>query len=156
MRYFKRIDLLEADFKNYAEDLSGKYRYAFPALADGVLRERWLELLKEWTYAIPAIIHSKASLDPSATYYECVSIDSGAQLSENCVVSIGCVIDADVVIGEGAYIDRFSYIGSGAVIEPQAIVPAFSVIERGRIVSITENPSASDFLKRSMGVAAYV
>lgn len=127
LRLFPRIAFLDDDVENpLAMAACGdcvrfreEYPVAIPAVGDGALRMRWLEMLARAGFVIPVLIHPSAVVSPSAD------------------LGYGTVVDVRATIGAGAKIGAGSVISSGATIDRGVILPEGTLVRCGKVVTAT-------------------
>lgn len=140
---YKKIDFIDdgsdiaigtcKELKRFKES----YTDAFVAFGDNALRHTWLLKAKELGYHIPALVHPRAYVSPSAIIEEGVTIlpnavvNTRAQIKVGTIIGIGTLIDHDVTTGEcchintgavimaGCHIKKLTKIDAGEVIKPQ-------------------------------------
>lgn len=133
---FSEIDFLDdnseiaigicSDYKKFV----GKYKYAFIALGNPELRQKWLKKLIDAGYKIPIIIHPTAYVSPSA------NIGIGSFIGINAVVNTGTIVEKGCIVGIGALVDHDCYIGEYSYINAGGIVRACSKIESFKKVDV--------------------
>ena len=121
---FKRIAFLDDDPNNpYAMDICDncwkyvdEYPIAVPSVGNNVLRQRWIEMLVRYGFILPTLVHSTATVSPSAE------------------IGYGTVVEAKVTISANAKIGMGCIISSGAIIERNVTIPDWTHIECGTTV----------------------
>lgn len=126
LRLFPRIAFLDDDGDNplalgRCADCA-RFRDAYPvaiaAVGDNGLRMRWLRMLAEAGFVLPALIHPTAVVSPSAR------------------IGYGTVVDARATIGPGAQIGAGCIVASGATIDRGVELPEGSMVRCGQVVTI--------------------
>lgn len=105
------------------------YDTSIVALGNNVERMKYHNLLKDYSFFIPTLIHPSAYVSPDA------EIQPGCIIRANAVVSRFVHIGESVILNVGALVDHHVKIGSGchilmgAVIRNMVSVPPFTRVE---------------------------
>ncbi|MEG1873173.1 MAG: hypothetical protein RR194_03925 [Ruthenibacterium sp.] len=110
-----------ADYARYA----GEYACAYPAFGENALRMAWLSKLATAGYRVPALVHPRAFVSPSAT------VEDGAVVLANAAVGCGTVLRAGCIVNMGALVDHDCVIGCGAHLAPGVVVKAGNTVADG-------------------------
>lgn len=137
---FNKIDFLDDNSdiaigmcKDYTK-FTDEYKYAFVAIGNPEIRQKWLDKLIDAGYEIPIIIHPTAYVSPSA------SVDIGSFIGINAVINTGAVIKKGCIIGIGSLVDHdsymgeYSYINAGAIVKSGSIVESFKKVDVGVVI----------------------
>lgn len=124
MRAFKKIAFLDDDPNNpYTMDVCdncgkyvNEYPIAIPSVGDNALRQKWIEMLIQHGFILPTLVHSTATVSPSAE------------------IEYGTVVEAKVMVGANAKIGVGCIISSGAIIERDVVIPDWTHVQCGTTV----------------------
>lgn len=115
---FKKIAFLDDDENNpYAMDTCDncwkyvdEYPIAIPSVGNNALRQKWIEMLVRYGFILPTLVHSTATVSPSAeigygTVVEAkVTISANAKICEGCIISSGAIIERNVTIADWTHV----------------------------------------------------
>lgn len=137
---YKKIDFIDdgsdiaigtcKELKRFKES----YTDAFVAFGDNALRHTWFLKAKELGYHIPALVHPRAYVSPSAIIEEGVVIlpnaviNTRAKLKAGTIIGIGTLIDHDVTIGE------YCHINSGAIVMAGSHIKNLTKADAGEVI----------------------
>ena len=121
----------------YAERaLQEQYAFAYPAFGDNALRRRWLQTLRAASYRVPALVHPRAWVSPSARVAEgavvlaLAGVGAGSTVEEGAIVNLGALIDHDCVIGACAHVAPGVVVKAGNRVAPGAKLESGTVLLR--------------------------
>lgn len=109
---------------------------AFVAIGDPQLRLSWMERAEQVGYALPALIHPKAWVCPSARIGRGCAVEPMAVVNASTVVEKGTllcpgsVVNHDAHIMPGCQIDCNAVVASGATVPEKTKVPSCTVFEK--------------------------
>lgn len=118
------------------EKFSDGYDHAFVAMGNPKLRLSWLNRLEEAGFALPALIHPKAWISPSARLASGVILEPMAVVHANAVVKrgslicAGSIVNHNAVVEEGCQIDCGAIVSSNARVEAETKVPCRAVVQK--------------------------
>ena len=124
MRAFKKIAFLDDDPNNpYALDVCdncGKYvdeyPIAIPSVGDNALRQKWIEMLIRNGFILPTLVHSTATVSPSAEIGYGTVVEAKVTISANAKIGVGCIISSGAIIERNVTIADWTHIQCGATI----------------------------------------
>lgn len=118
-----------ANYEKYVD----LYPIAIASFGDCKLRAVWMRRLEDAGFIIPTLVHSMATVSPSAVIEEGTLVEmkaiigTGAHIKQGCIISSGAVVDLDAVVEENAH------VGSSVTVRRGAVVPAFSMLQSGSV-----------------------
>lgn len=110
-----------------------EYGCAFVAMGNPALRLQWLEKLELAGYELPALIHPRACVSPSATLGKAVIVEPMAVVNAEAVVETGGLLCAGCVVNHNAHIMPVCQIDCGAVVASNATVPEGTKVPSGTV-----------------------
>jgi len=137
---YKRIDFIDEHSElaigtcGELEKFKAEYSEVFVAFGNNELREKWLITAKKLGFHIPALVHPRAYVSPSATIEEGVIIlpnavvNTCSKIKPGSIIGIGCLVDHDVIIGE------YCHINTGAIIMAGSNINNLTKVEAGEVV----------------------
>jgi len=154
LHVFEKIDFLDDDSTiedqigqcSNSEQLSGAYSFAFPSFVSNNLRMKWIDILEEYCYTVPVLIHPTASISPSASIYPGSIIGANATIGANSIVEKGCIIGLGVIIDYNSFIGFGCHISSGTIIQSHCVVKSYTTTDIGSVYTRLDMPSAEEFL----------
>lgn len=121
-----------SDYEKYAET----YTHAFVAMGNPKLRLQWIDKLEKAGYILPALIHPKAYVSPSAQLASGVIVEpmvvvqSNAVVKTGCLLCAGCVVNHNAVVEEGCQLDCGAIVMSNAHVAPETKIPCGMVVQK--------------------------
>lgn len=106
---------------------------AFVAMGNPQLRLRWLNDLKEAGFVLPALIHPRAYVSPSAKLECGVIVEAMAVVNSEAVVRCGGLICAGAVVNHNSTVETCCQIDCNAVVAANAVVPEGRKIPSGTV-----------------------
>jgi len=128
---FEKIDVLEGQGVGglvWSDDIANRvteYSFAVAAVSDPERRLKWIERLTEACFSVPALVHPRAYVSPSAQIQQGCIVEPNATVSANVVLTLGVIVSA------GAVVQHNSFVGDGCHIDAGAIVGVGSVVKAG-------------------------
>jgi len=124
MRAFKRIAFLDDDPNNpYAMDICNncgqyvdEYPIAIPSVGDNALRQKWIEMLMRYGFILPTLIHSTATVSPSAEIGYGTVVEAKVTISANAKIGMGCIISSGAIIERNVTIADWTHIQCGTTV----------------------------------------
>ena len=101
------------------------------------LRQQLFDRLKAIGFHVPALIHPKAVVEPSAFLGEGVQVMAGAivgscaRVSENCIVNSGSIVSHDCFLDSNAHITPGAILGGGVSVGKNSVIGMGSSIYMG-------------------------
>ncbi|WFF74546.1 PglB [Proteiniclasticum sp. QWL-01] len=134
MGIFDRIDFLD-DSSPLAMDRCdevGKYKsmyqFAFPAVGDNKLRERFYVMIHDYGFEIPILIHPSSYVSPSATIQKGVIVLPKAVVNTKTIIEKGSIVGPGAVIDHDSFIGAFAHVDAGSVLKARSKINAYSLI----------------------------
>lgn len=115
------------------EKLRAEYEFAFVALGNPELREKWFEKLKTVGYKMVCLISERAMIsslnliEEGAVVMASAVIQAGAEIGKGSIISAGAIVDHDAKVG------CFSHINCNAVIPAMEKVPDKLKVNYGQV-----------------------
>lgn len=119
-----------SDYKKFVS----KYKYAFVAIGNPEVRDKWLKKLVDTGYEIPIIIHPTAYISPSANIGIGSFIGINAVVNTAVTIGKGCIIGIGVLVDHNCYIGEYSYINAGGIVRACSKIGSFKKVDVGVIV----------------------
>lgn len=139
MGCFARIGFLddrsskaEGTFAEY-ERLRQTYDCAFVAMGNPGLRLGWLDKLEAAGYELPALIHPRAYIAPSAVLERGTIVEPMAVINTEVRVERGALLCAGCVVNHNAHVQPGCQIDCGAVVASNAVVPEGTKVSSGTV-----------------------
>ena len=128
-----------------AAEYRGKYRYAYPAFGDNMLRADWMGRLEYMMgYELPVLIHPRAYVSPSAriaagaVVLAMAAVGTNTVISRGAIVNMGAIVDHDCTVGACAHLAPGAIVKAGNNIPARVKVDSGCVIERGAVFQFEE------------------
>lgn len=118
--------------KQYLEFID-QFGSAFVAMGNPQLRLRWISDLKEAGFELPALIHPRAYVSPSAKLEGGVIVEAMVVVNSEAVVRCGGLICAGAVVNHNSTIETCCQIDCNAVVAANAVVPKGTKIPSGTV-----------------------
>ena len=103
-----------SDFDRYTNDFDN----AVVAIGDAEKRLKLIEQLIDAGFDVPALIHPRAYISPSAvigkgSFIEPMSvIHTEVQIGTGCIISAGTIINHNAVVGDGCHLNCGTIVGA--------------------------------------------
>lgn len=116
-------------------ELRSQYDTAIVALGNNENRLKYHNMLKQFGYNIPVLIHPTAYVSPDAELSPGCIVRTKAvvsryvKLGEAVIVNVGALIDHDVVIGEGTHVLMGAVVRNKVTVAPMTWIPSNRVVE---------------------------
>ena len=117
------------------EKLREKYDTAIVAFGNNENRMKYHNILKEYSYTIPVLIHPTAYISPDSEIASGCIIRAKAvvsryvKLGEATILNVGALIDHHVEIGEGCHILMGAVVRNMAKVKPLTKVESLNLVE---------------------------
>lgn len=114
-----------------------EYPALFVAFGDNRNRVDCLQTFLALGFRIPAIVHPRAWVSPSAKVGQGTLVVGGAvvnacaSLGRGCIVNTGATVDHDCRLGEGVHISPGAHVGGGASIGERSWIGIGAAIRHG-------------------------
>ena len=118
------------------ESFAREYGCAVVAMGNPQLRRQWLEKLEAAGFALPALVHPRAWVSPSAVLGQGTVVEPMAVVNSEAVVGpggllcAGCVVNHNSVVGGCCQIDCNAVVASNAHVPEGTKVPSGTVFDR--------------------------
>lgn len=124
---FKKVAFLDDDPNNpYAIDTCNncwkyidEYPIAIPSVGNNALRQQWIEMLAQYGFILPTLVHSTASVSPSAEIGYGSVIEAKVTVSANAKIGVGCIISSGAIIERNVTIDDWTHVQCGVTVRKQ-------------------------------------
>jgi sugar O-acyltransferase (sialic acid O-acetyltransferase NeuD family) len=110
-----------------------EYDYAFVAMGNPELREKWTQYLTQAGYKVVKLISTKAMVAPSVEIDEGSVVMAGVIIQSNCVVGRSCILSAGAIIDHDSKIGNFIHINAGAIVPSMSEVKDKTKINYGEV-----------------------
>jgi sugar O-acyltransferase (sialic acid O-acetyltransferase NeuD family) len=100
------------------------------------VRVRIFELLENLGYSFPALIHPRATLEPSAKVEEGVQVFANAYVGSEACLQARCMINTNAVVSHDCTIDSYTHIAPGALLAGHVHVGKYTLVGMGVTTAI--------------------
>ncbi|MFH2104091.1 MAG: NeuD/PglB/VioB family sugar acetyltransferase [Chloroflexota bacterium] len=100
------------------------------------VRVRVFDLLAESGYSFPALVHPRATLEPSSRIGEGVQVFANAYVGSEAVLAPRCMVNTNAVISHDCEIGEYSHIAPGALLAGHVHVGRRTLVGMGATVHI--------------------
>jgi len=100
------------------------------------VRVKIFELLEGYGFSFPAIIHPRATLEPSARVSDGVQVFANAYVGSEAVLHPRCMVNTNAVVSHDCEIGAYSHIAPGALLAGHVHVGKRTLIGMGVTTSI--------------------
>lgn len=136
---FEKIAFLD----DAAEDVLGKleefprfleeFDCAFVALGNPVLRREYQTRLESHGVRVPALIHPRSIVSPTAKVGVGTVIMAGAVVQTGVKIGCGCILSAGAIVDHDACLGDYCHINAGAVVPSMSAVPENTKVDYGQV-----------------------
>jgi sugar O-acyltransferase (sialic acid O-acetyltransferase NeuD family) len=105
-------------------------------ILDITVRVRIFELLKDTGFVFPALIHTRATVEPSAKVGDGVQVFANAYVGSEAELHPKCMINTNAVISHDCKIGAYSHIAPGALLAGHVSIGDRTLIGMGVTTSI--------------------
>lgn len=118
------------------EAYAGEFQYAYPAFGSNDLRATWMRRLDEAGYRVPAIVHPRAWVSPSAVVEDgavilaMACVGAGTKVRRGAIVNIGALIDHDCTVSFCVHAAPGAVVKAGNFLAPMTKVESGEVVQR--------------------------
>ena len=125
-----------ADYRRFVDGDTDVY----PAFGNNEIRMKWLDMLLQADISVPALVHPRAYVSPTAkigvgtVVLPMAVVNTGVTVKRGCIVNIGALIDHDSVIEDGVH------LAPGAIIKAENRIHSGWKIEAGQVVENRQHP----------------
>ena len=117
-----------------------KYKYkfdsSFVAIGDNKMRAYWMEILKEYRYLLPNLIHPNAIISSEVILgKEGICIMAGSILEAGTEIKSGAIINSGATINHDCCIDKYVHVSPGCNIAGNVIIEEYTWIGIGTCIS---------------------
>ena len=124
---FKKIAFLDDDPHNpYAMDICNNcWKYvdecpiAVPSVGNNALRQKWIQMLVRYGFILPTLVHSTATVSPSAEISYGTVIEAKVTISANAKIGVGCIISSGAIIERNVTIADWTHVQCGVTIRKE-------------------------------------
>ncbi|WP_242859341.1 PglB [Caloramator mitchellensis] len=140
MKFFPRIDFLDDNSEiaigklNKFHKFTNEYNYAFVAIGNNLLREKWMNQIQN-LFKLPVLIHPISYISPTANICDGTIICAGAIINTNSTIGKGSIISIGAKIDHDCIIGNYTHINAGAIVKSNTIVDDFIKVDAGVIFS---------------------
>jgi sugar O-acyltransferase (sialic acid O-acetyltransferase NeuD family) len=100
------------------------------------IRVKVFELLDKAGFSFPAIIHSRASIEPSAKISEGVQVFANAYVGSEACLDPRCMVNTNAVVSHDCFIGSYSHIAPGALLAGHVHVGKRTLVGMGVTTAI--------------------
>lgn len=140
MHTFEKIDFLD-DNNPIAVGKLGEYEIfkaeydsAAVAIGNSELRLNYIEKLKAAGYILPALIHERAYVSPTASISEGCFIEAMTVINTEANIGTGCIISAGAIVNHNAVVGNGCHLDCGTIVKARANIPANTKTDYGQII----------------------
>jgi sugar O-acyltransferase (sialic acid O-acetyltransferase NeuD family) len=100
------------------------------------VRVRIFELLENLRFSFPALIHPRATLEPSAKVEEGVQVFANAYVGSDACLKARCMINTNAVVSHDCTVDSYAHIAPGALLAGHVYVGKNTLVGMGVTTAI--------------------
>ena len=100
------------------------------------IRVKIFELLKDAGFTFPALIHPRATVEPSAKVGDGVQVFANAYVGSEAVLHPKCIVNTNVVVSHDCVIGAYTHIAPGALLAGHVHVGARTLVGMGVTTTI--------------------
>jgi sugar O-acyltransferase (sialic acid O-acetyltransferase NeuD family) len=100
------------------------------------VRVRLFELLEELGFALPSLVHPRATVERSAEMGDGVQVFANAYVGSSAVLSAKCMVNTGVIVSHDCEIGSYSHIAPGALLAGHVKVGERSLVGMGVTTAI--------------------
>ncbi|WMJ84222.1 hypothetical protein ACS3UN_08320 [Oscillospiraceae bacterium LTW-04] len=127
VRVFKKIAFLDDDPLNpHTMDTCDncwkyldEYPIAIPSVGNNALRQKWIGMLVQYGFILPTLIHSTATVSPSAEIGYGTVVEAKVTISANAKIGVGCIISSGAIIERNVTIQDWTHIECGRTVRKE-------------------------------------
>lgn len=139
MGSFEKIEFLDdnsliaiGQLEDYI-DLLQSYDSAFVAMGNPQLRMYWLDKLERAGFDLPALVHPKAYVSPSAKLGKGIIVEPMAVVNSEAVIETGGLLCAGCVVNHNAHVLPGCQVDCNAVVSSNAVLPEGTKVASGTV-----------------------
>ena len=112
---------------------------AVGGILDIGIRVRIFELLERAGFELPALIHPRATLEPSASVEAGVQIFANAYVGSAAILHPKCMVNTNAVVSHDCQIGAYSHIAPGALLAGEVQIGERTLVGMGVTITIGVN-----------------
>jgi sugar O-acyltransferase (sialic acid O-acetyltransferase NeuD family) len=105
-------------------------------ILDISVRIKIFELLSGFGFSFPAIVHPRATIEPSARVEEGVQVFANSYVGSEAKLKTGCMVNTNAVISHDCVIGEYTHIAPGALLAGHVHVGARTLVGMGVTTAI--------------------
>lgn len=105
-------------------------------ILDISIRVRIFEMLEKSGFEFPALVHPRATIEPSARIGEGVQVFANAYIGSDAVLQPKCMINTNAVVSHDCFIGQYSHIAPGVLLAGHVHVGEMSLVGMGVTTAI--------------------
>ena len=113
--------------------LFGEYTHGVVAIGNPTVRKELTARLESCGYIVPALVHARAYVSPSASIGAGAIIEPNATVQSNAMVGKGSIVSSGAVVRHDGKVGDFCHCDCGSVVTSGATLEDGTKIDCGRV-----------------------
>lgn len=113
--------------------LFGEYTHGVVAIGNPAVRKEFTERLEACGYTVPALVHTRAYISPSAHIGAGAIVEPNATVQANATVGKGSIVSSGAVVRHNGIVGEYCHCDCGSVVTSGAVLDNGTKIDCGRV-----------------------